>query len=135
MIVSAHRIENLKMIRGTIGPALEPRITLNLLDAFDNPVTLGMIIDTAFSGFLVLPPAVITHLGLPSLGAQQIVMVDGSTITRANFEARVEWNGIIRTVRAVEMDGDPLIGINFLWRQRITLDVVVGGPVTVEPIP
>jgi predicted aspartyl protease len=123
------------MIRGAVGPSLESRITLTLLDAADSPVTLGLVIDSAFSGFLALPTAVVTHLVLPSLGRHDVVLADGSTITRNNYEARVEWQGTIRTVRAVEMGTEPLVGINFLWGHRLTIDVVVGGDVTIEPLP
>jgi clan AA aspartic protease len=120
---------------GTMGPNLDPRVTLNLLDLLDNPVALSFIIYTAFSGFLALPPSVIAHLGLPRLGDHQVVLADGSTIKRTYYEARVEWNGRVRTCRAAELDTDPLVGINFFWGHRITMDVVVGGPVTIEPIP
>jgi predicted aspartyl protease len=123
------------MIQGTVGACLEARITLNLLDAMDSAVALSVTIDTAFSGFLALPPSVIAHLGLPSLGVHPVILVDGSTIARTNYEARVEWKETVRTVRVIEMDGDPLVGINFLWGQRLTIDIIVGGPVTIEPIP
>ena len=123
------------MTLGSIGPSLEARLTLSLLDFLGSPVALSFIIDTAFSGFLALPPSVIAHLSLPRIGDHQVVLADGSTITRTYYEARVEWAGRIRTCRAVELDGDPLIGINFFWGQRITMDIVVGGPVTIEPIP
>jgi clan AA aspartic protease len=123
------------MIRGAVGSRLEARITLTFLDAAGSPVTLGVVIDTAFSGFLALPSAVIAHLAVPSLGRHDVVLADGSTITQEYYEARVEWQGTIRTVRAVDMGTEPLVGINFLWAQRITIDVIVGGDVTVEPLP
>ena len=63
------------------------------------------------------------------------MLADGSTITQEYYEARVEWQGNIRTVRAVEMGTEPLVGINFLWGHRVTVDVVVGGDVTIEPLP
>ena len=123
------------MIRGAVGSRLEARITLTLLDAADSPMSLGVVIDTAFSGFLALPSAVIAHLALPSLGRHDVVLADGSTITQEYYEARVEWQGSIRTVRAVEMGTEPLVGINFLWGHRLTIDVVVGGDVTIESLP
>lgn len=47
------------------------------------------------------------------------------------------WSGRERfgATRAVEMVTNPLVGINFLWGHRLIIDIVVGGDVTVEPIP
>lgn len=123
------------MIRGGVNPRLEPQFTITLLDPADNPFPLVVVLDTGFAGLLALPPAVTTHLALPVLGNMPIELADGSTVYRPWYEAGVEWQGGVRTVRAVEMATIPLVGINFLWGHRVTIDVVVGGDVTIQPIP
>jgi predicted aspartyl protease len=122
------------MIRGAVSQRLEPRISLTFLDAADTPLHLDVEIDTAFAGFIALPPDVIAHLGLPPAGVFAITLADGRPVNTSCYFARVEWQGSIRTVRAYEMGTNPLLGINFLWGHRLTIDVKVGGDVTVEPL-
>jgi clan AA aspartic protease len=123
------------VIRGGVGPRLEPRFTLVFLDAVDAPLSLDVSIDSGFAGLIALPTAVIIHLGLPFLFDAPVELAGGSRVSRPCYEARVQWGGQIRTVRALELGDEPLIGINFLWGHRLTIDVVVGGDVTVEPLP
>ncbi|HEX3151361.1 MAG TPA: hypothetical protein VHR66_25000 [Gemmataceae bacterium] len=123
------------MIRGGVSAQLEPRIALEFLDAVDNALLLDVEIDTAFAGFIALPSDVIAHLNLPFLNDTLVELADGSKFNRPCYLARVNWNGNVRTVRALEMGTNPLIGINFFWGHRLTIDVLVGGDVTVEPLP
>jgi predicted aspartyl protease len=123
------------MIRGAVGVHLEARFSLTFLDAADNPLLLDVEIDTGFGGLIALPPDVIAHLALPFIANYDVELADGSKITRPNYEARVEWQGTVRTVRAIEMGTVPLVGINFFWGHRITIDVRIGGDVTITPIP
>lgn len=122
------------MIRGAVGPRLDPRIALTFLDAADSPLVLDVEIDTAFGGFIALPPDVIAVLSPVYLGPLPVALADGSQAQFPCYLARVEWQGSVRTVRAYEMGTNPLVGINFLWGHRLTIDVVVGGIVTVEPL-
>jgi len=123
------------MSRGAVSPRLEPRISLTFFDAADSPLLLDVEIDTAFAGFISLPPDLVVLLGLLHIGKFPVELADGSQIQYSCYFARVEWQGNVRTVRAYEMGTNPLVGINFLWGHRLTIDVVVGGDVTVEPLP
>jgi len=123
------------MILGGVGPRLEPRIPLTFLDSADSPLTIDAAIDTGFAGFLALPSSLIAHLNLPHMGDYPIELADGNQILCPCYEARVQWFGTVRTVRAYELGLNLIVGINFLWRLRLSIDVHVGGPVTIEPIP
>ena len=35
----------------------------------------------------------------------------------------------------LDADGGPLVGMSLLYGSRVTLDVVDGGPITIEPLP
>jgi predicted aspartyl protease len=123
------------MIRGAVGARLEPRFTLTFLDSADNPLLLDVEIDTGFAGLMALPTDLITHLALPFVGDFPVELADGSSTTRPCYQARVEWKGTVRSIRAMDMGTTPLVGVNFLWGHRVKIDVVVGGDVTVEPLP
>jgi clan AA aspartic protease len=123
------------MVRGGVNARLEPVLSLTLLDPADSPLLIDAAIDTGFSGYLALPPLVIVQLALPRLGPGTLTMADASSIPCTYYEARVEWEGAIRTVQAIELNGDPLIGIRLLLGHRLTIDAVLGGDVTIEPLP
>lgn len=89
------------MIRGRVSPRLEPRISLTFLDVVDNPLLLDVEIDTAFAGFVALPPDVIAHLSLLYIGEYPVELADGSQTVYPCYFARVEWQGSVRTVRAM----------------------------------
>jgi clan AA aspartic protease len=123
------------VIHGGVGPDLDPRFTLVCLDAAVSPLSIDVAIDTGFVGFVALPTDLILQLNLPLITNIRVELADGSEIIRQCFEARVDWNGTVRTVRAFDLGPDPLAGINFLWGHRLTIDIKVGGDVTVEPLP
>ena len=123
------------MIRGAVGPRLEPTFCLTFLDPADNPLPLDVEIDTGFAGLIALPSDIIARLALPFVATLPVELADGTHVMRPYYQARVEWQQAIRTVRAIEMGSEPLVGINFLWSQRVLIDVVVGGDVTITPIP
>ena len=50
------------------------------------------------------------------------------------YEDRIEWHGRHRRVMAVEAGSGPLLCINLLWRNRITLNVHANGPVTIKEL-
>ena len=50
------------------------------------------------------------------------------------YEDRIEWHGRHRRVTADEAGSDPLLGMNLLWRNRITIDVYANGPVTIKEL-
>jgi predicted aspartyl protease len=123
------------MIQGGVSPRLEPKVALTFLDLVDAPLTLDLTIDTGFAGFLALTADVITHLALPLIGEFPVELADGTESFRPCYEARVQWQNSVRTVRAFDLGPDLLVGINFFWGQRIAIDVIVGGAVTIGPIP
>lgn len=123
------------MIRGAVSATLEPKIALSFLDPAVNPLLLDVEIDTAFAGFLVLPTIIITQLSLPSLGHFDVELADGTFAFCGYFEVRVEWMGAVRVVLVIEMGTSPLVGVNFFWGHRLTIDVIVGGDVNIEPLP
>jgi len=55
------------MINGNVNTDLEATILLVVQDVNGQPHDIDAVIDTGFSGFLTLPPALIFALGLPWL--------------------------------------------------------------------
>jgi clan AA aspartic protease len=90
------------------------------------------VIDTGFTGHITLPARVVRSLALPELGSEELVLADGSTEIAYVHRAIVEWHGRSRTVPALAIGGDPLIGMALLAGSRLEMDAVPGGEVVIE---
>lgn len=92
------------------------------------------VIDTGFTGQLTLPVQTVRSLALPELGSEELVLADGSTEVASVHRATVEWHGRSRTVPALAVGGDPLIGMAMLGGSRLTMDATPGGVVLIEEL-
>jgi clan AA aspartic protease len=83
------------------------------------------VIDTGFSGHLVLPRSVVSRLGLAVIGREVFEMVAGHFLTADIAQADLTWLGGARTVEAVVSEGeDALLGTAMLDGTRLTIDYV-----------
>jgi len=124
------------MITGQVTARREAVIRLPLTTAPGATTDVGMVMDTGFTEYLTLPPALIASLALPVLNATAMTLADGSVIAVDVYvdvyEATVMWDGVARTVKVHGADGDPLLGMAMLYGCRIIIDAVDGGQVTIE---
>ncbi|MDE2838876.1 MAG: clan AA aspartic protease [Chloroflexota bacterium] len=98
----------------------------------EQPVTV--VLDTGFTGYLALPHPMIRQFGLTSEGEGRITLADGSVQTHDIYRTAVVWHGERQTIPILGMGDKPLIGMRLLTGSRVTMDVVDGGPVTIEPL-
>jgi clan AA aspartic protease len=123
------------MTRGRVSGHLDLQIPLSLVASGAQIIVVDATIDTGFTGFLTLPPNTIAGLGLAPTGTVTARLADGTTIQRPNYKGRIEWEGVHRIIDVMEVEGDPLVGMLLLYDSRLTIDVVAGGDVNVEPLP
>jgi len=123
------------MITGVISPYREAEIQITVRGPGGQAQTLTAVLDTGFNESLTLPPAVVAHLGLIYRGPIRASLADGSVVILRNYRATLDWDGQPRDVTVLQADGGPLIGMGLLYGSRVTLDVVDGGPVSIEPLP
>ena len=93
------------------------------------------IIDTGFTGFLTLPSAIVTTLGLPWLSRQPGILADGSVDIFDVHVGEVVWDGQIRAVEIEVANTEPLVGMSLLMHYSLRIDIVSGGVVTITAIP
>ena len=122
------------MFRGTVSTRLEPKIVLEVLDRDGNPQAIEAIVDTGFDGDLSLPSAFIQQLGIQPFDDFLSTLADGSDVEVTGYEGRVIWHGRPWRVIILEAEGDALLGMNLLWRNRITIDNYANGPVVIEEL-
>jgi len=92
-------------------------------------------IDTGFNGFLTLPEDTINALALRLQGTRSATLAEGSTVVLDVYRATILWHGQARAVQALAAEGGSLIGMSLLYGNRVTLDIVIDGPVTIEALP
>ena len=121
------------MITGKIVDNQEAIIELKIVDANDTE-TVEAIIDTGFTGELTLPGNLIDRLGLPRIGGLPITLGDGNEIDVGLYLGMVLWQGEDRIVQVLRTDGRPLVGMSLLYGNRLILDVMTDGEVTIEAL-
>lgn len=123
------------MIDGMVNNHLEATVRLVIHDATGQPHDVEMIVDTAYNGYLTLPPAQVAVLGLALKAQQQVLLADGSIQAIDFYEATIIWDGQPVTVDVDEIDAPPLLGTALLRGHELHVEFVVGGLVTIEVIP
>jgi len=93
------------------------------------------VIDTGYTGFLTLPSAIITTLGLTWYMQEEGILGDGSLCMFNVFEATVIWDGQIKSIEINESETDPLVGIGLLEGYELNIQAFAGGLVTIKPLP
>ena len=123
------------MIIGVVNASHEATIRLVVRGASGQEYEIEAIIDTGFTGFLTLPPALIASLGLAWRGLEQVGLGDGSPQLFDVYAATVIWNGQARTVEIDAADTDPLVGMGLIYGYELRIQVINGGTVTIEVLP
>ncbi len=92
------------------------------------------VIDTGFTGFLSLPPSIITSLNLPWSFRDYGILGDGSEVIFDMYTATVIWDGQNKLVDVAASEADPLVGMSLLYGFKIQIEAVEGGTVTIESL-
>ena len=109
------------MISGVVNANREATIRLVAIGPNGQQQEIDAIIDTGFTGFLTLPPALVTTLGLSWLCRQPGILADGSVDFFDVYVARVIWDGQLRTVEVEAADTEPLVGMSLLDQHALRI--------------
>ena len=106
---------------GKITSAREPILTVRLPD----DVTAECVVDTGFTGALMLPREIIERSSVPIIGKETFQLVSGRFIVASLALVEIDWLGQRRIVRVVISDGvDALIGAELLDGNRLIVDYI-----------
>ena len=120
------------MIRGAVNNAHQATIPLSVSGPAGRAVDIQAMIDTGFTGFVALPPQVVTDLGLPFKSRSEVTLADGRVESLPVHELTVLWNEQARVVDALAAGSTPLVGMQMLAGHDLHVRVRAGGPVTIE---
>ena len=115
------------MVRGR-----EALIRLTIRGGRGRQQEVEAVVDSGYTGWLTLPPAVIAalHLRWRSLGRG--VLADGSVTTFDIYQAKIVWDGRLRSVFVNEFDATPLVGMSLLRGYEYKMQVRARGKVTIK---
>lgn len=123
------------MINGRVTVYREAVISLSVKGPEDQYTEIDAVIDTGFNGFLTLPASLIQELGLVWRRRGRAMLADGSESLFDIYEATITWDGRPRRIAVDEVNCDPLIGMSLLYGYELTVQVVDGGRVVINPLP
>ena len=122
------------MILGVVNAAYEAVITLSVQGPEGQAQEVDAAVDTGFTGFLTLPPVLMTELALPFETTGHATLADGSEVSFDTYRVTVLWEGQPRYVLADAADTTPLAGMLFLDMHDLSIQVRNGGRVLIEAI-
>ena len=92
------------------------------------------VIDTGFTGSLMLPSNLIADLELTWFTQQEGFLGDGSRRTFDVYRGTVIWDGQLRVIEINASDTTPLVGMALLEGFELRLQAYEGGSVAILPI-
>jgi clan AA aspartic protease len=113
----------------------EPLIRLTIRGRRGLEQDFKAVVDSGFTGWLTLPPPIIAALGLSWRGFGSGTMADGSARSFDVYQAKVLWDGRMRTVYVDEFDATPLVGMSLLRGYELNMQVRARGKVTIARLP
>lgn len=123
------------MISGSVNANLEAVIWVKVYGPSGLAAGLEAVVDTGFDSYLTLPHHLIDSLGLPQEAPVEVTLADGRIDHMDFFNGTIWWDGQALDIPILRTDGDPMVGMALLRGYRLTVDVVDGGTVTIEPLP
>jgi predicted aspartyl protease len=102
-----------------------PVVQIAVSGAFHNSTNFTAIVDTGFSGFLLLPILDAFPVGLILRGTTRITLADGSAQTKLTCLGEIHFDGESKTGLIIieNQATDVLVGMDFLTKFRLQLVV------------
>ena len=122
------------MTSGKVADTRKPFVPVIVLDSNSSPHTIQFILDTGFTGQLLLPNRYMDRLGLSITEWIDARPATGDFLRVPYAEATVVWRGARRQAEILQLGSEPLLGMEFLWNHRITIDAVADGAVNITPL-
>ncbi len=111
---------------------LEAVVAIHLQGPAGQTQEVEAVIDTGFNGYLALPPAIVTDLGLPVVGEAEAVLADGGEAVFDVYGVTVVWDDQPRLVESGAVGIEPLVGMALLDRHDLNIEVENGGRVVIR---
>ena len=122
------------MLTGRVNGDLQAWLTVEIMTPNGQPRPMEVALDTGFNGQIALPAITIQRLELSEESSRLAITATGDRVRLTTYYTTMMWHGEPRIIEVVEADSEPLLGMELLLGNRVTLDVLEGGPVTIYPL-
>ena len=122
------------MIEGVVNAGREAVVTLPLQGPEGQAREVEAVIDTGYSGFLTLPPALATELGISYVGNGHAYLANDAEVEFDVYDVTVLWDGQPRDIEADMTGSTPLVGMLLLDKHNLNIDVESGGRVLIQAL-
>ena len=119
---------------GRVNGDLQAWLTIEIVTPNGQPRPIEVALDTGFNGQIALPAITIQRLELSEESSRLAITATGDRVRLTTYFSTMMWHGEPRIIEVVEADSEPLLGMELLLGNRVTLDVLEGGPVTIYPL-
>ena len=119
---------------GRVNGDLQAWLTVEIMTPSGQPRPIEVALDTGFNGQIALPAVTIQRLELSEESSRLAITATGDRVRLTTYYSTMMWHGEPRIIEVVEADSEPLLGMELLLGNRVTLDVLEGGPVTIYPL-
>ena len=123
------------MLTGRVNGDLQAWLTVEIVTPSGQPRPIEVALDTGFNGQIALPAITIQRLELSQESSRLAITATGDRVRLTTYYSTMMWHGEPRIIEVVEADSEPLLGMELLLGNRVTLDVLEGGPVSIYPLP
>lgn len=120
---------------GKVNLDLEPCVTLTVLGADSRSYVGDFVIDTGYSGEIILPLDIVGELNLVRGDDIFVTLGDGTTDNYATYSARIEWHDQHRDVAVTSVGSEALVGMRLLRGSNLSVDADPGGRVIISELP
>jgi clan AA aspartic protease len=123
------------MITGGVNADREAIIRLEVRGPALQVEVVDAVIDTGFDGWLTLPLALISRLGLAWQRRGRALLADGTDSIFDIYDGTVIWDGQPRLIAVDEADTVPLVGMALLEGFELIVQVRSSGQVIIQALP
>ena len=120
------------MIQGVVNAAYEAVVSFSLQGAEGRSREIEAVVDTGYTGFLTLPPALVDDLELPFAYVGRAFLANDAEVDFDVHDVTVLWDGQPRKVRAAATGSTPLVGMLLLDGHDLSIQVRDGGRVVIQ---
>ncbi len=115
-----------------------PRLTLVLPGRDGGSLDVEFIVDTGFDGDLTLPADIVRRLSARPDGQRSRQLADGSSsrcdVYRLFLDLDEDEDQAPGELEVLVINGNPLLGTQFLYDHLFLVEVTEGGEVSAEPL-
>ena len=122
------------MIEGVVNAGREAVVTIPLLGSEGQTREIEAVIDTGYSGFLTLPPALALEMELSYVGNGFAYLANDAEVEFDVYGVTVLWDSQERYIEIDASGSTPLAGMLLLDKHTLTIDIEPGGRVLIHPI-